>query len=361
MTPFPFFNSFWTLLCQMSWPLLLGYFAAGIISQFISPEFIARHLGGKGLWQTIKASLFGIPLPLCSCGVLPVAESFRKIGVGRGALTSFMISTPQTGIDSIAVTYGMLGPFFALFRPVAAFISGVAGGIAVEFFGGMADKDSSADGQNEKGSSCCKSCCERKDSSVSDENPKEVGASAKFASAIRYGFSTLLGETAKSLLTGLAAGAILNMMVPDSFFEKIASAGGLVEMLAMLAFGIPLYVCASASVPVAAVLIAKGISPGAAFVFLMTGPASNTVSFTFMLKMIGSRGLLIYLLTLASSALIFGSIVDLLPFRMISDAASHCSSSEALSLLDNAGGILLAILMLRPVLAWIQDGIRRKR
>ena len=128
----------WSVLAEMSPYLLFGFFVAGVLSVFISADWVEHHLGGRGLGQVFKASLFGVPLPLCSCGVLPVAASLRRQGASRGATTAFMLSTPQTGVDSIAVTYGLLGPFVAVVRPLAAFVTGLVGGTMVH---GLAEGD----------------------------------------------------------------------------------------------------------------------------------------------------------------------------------------------------------------------------
>jgi len=323
----------------MSWALLFGYLSAGIISQFLSKEFVARHLGGNGFYQIFKSSILGVPLPLCSCGVLPVAESFKKIGVGRGALTSFIISTPQIGVDSIAVTYGMMGPFFAIFRPFAAFISGIVGGVAVEKF----SKDPVS--KSEESPKC--SCCSH-DSIYEKEHEKKMAEEnffAKITKVIKYGFGTMMEDTAKSLVVGLLVGALLNILIPESIFEEIGGVGQIIEMLAMIAFGIPLYVCASASVPVAAVLIAKGISPGAAFVFLMTGPASNTVSLAFVTRLIGARGFFCYISSLIVCALAFGFLMNLFPVEISSSGLAHCAETEQISLFQNVGGVLLSLLI----------------
>jgi len=250
---------FWRVLGEMSPYLLFGFLVAGVLSVVVRPETVERHLGGHGLWPIVKASAFGVPLPLCSCGVIPVAASLRKHGASRGATTSFLISTPQTGVDSIFVTLSLLGPVVAIFRPIAALVSGVIGGSVVSLSQG---DDVSSSRAEEK---CQDVCC-----------TGDTGR-GKFLRILSYGFVTLPRDIARAIIVGLALAGIISVLVPSDFFAG-ALGQGITGMLVMMAFGIPVYVCATASVPIAAALIAKGASPGAAIVFLMTGPATNAAA-----------------------------------------------------------------------------------
>jgi uncharacterized membrane protein YraQ (UPF0718 family)/copper chaperone CopZ len=287
----------WAVLTEMAPYLLLGFFVAGVLSVFISPEWVERHLGGRGLAQVFKASVFGVPLPLCSCGVLPVGASLRRQGASRGATTAFMLSTPQTGVDSIAVTYGLLGPFIAVVRPVAALVTGVVGGTAVH---AVAEGDSEVvRTSGSEGSACgIEGCCD-------DEEGHRHG----FLDALHYGFVVLPRDIGKALLVGvLLSGVISALIAPDTL--KTYLGGGLVPMLAAMAIGIPLYVCATASTPIAASLITAGLSPGAALVFLITGPATNTAAVTTLLKVLGRKSTIIYLATVSLGDLVWGLLVD---------------------------------------------------
>ncbi|MCK4549207.1 MAG: permease [Candidatus Krumholzibacteria bacterium] len=281
----------WETLREMSPFLLFGFLIAGILYVFIKPELVERHLGGKGTSQVVKASVLGVPLPLCSCGVIPVAASLRRHGAGKGATTSFLISTPQTGVDSIMVTLSLLGPVFAVFRPLFAFISGVFGGMVVNTL----DRDESGAAP---GHPVCTDC---------DEGGGH--RSAGIGGALKYGFHTLPRDINRALIIGIILAGLIGALVPDDFFASVLG-GGIVAMLVMMAVGIPIYVCATASVPIAAVLIAKGVSPGAALVFLMTGPATNAATIMTISKVMGRRTAVIYLATVAFSAIAGGMILD---------------------------------------------------
>ncbi len=287
-----FGRSVWSTLSEMSPYLLFGFLVAGVLSVLVKPETVERHLGGRGVWQAFKAAIFGVPLPLCSCGVIPVAASLRRHGASPAATTSFLISTPQTGVDSILVTYSLLGPVFAVFRPVVAFLSGIAGGIFVNFFG--YEKGGAPDAHP----ACTAECC--------------GGAGSRrggLAQALRYGFVTLPRDINKALIVGILVAGAISAAVPEDFFAGVLG-GGIVSMLVMMAIGIPIYVCATASVPIAAALMMKGVSPGAALVFLMTGPATNAATITTVWKIMGKRIAGIYLGTVAVSALAAGLVLD---------------------------------------------------
>jgi len=281
--------NFWTVLGEMAPYLLFGFFVAGLLSVLISPRFVERHLGGRGIWPVVKASAFGVPLPLCSCGVIPVATSIRRHGAGKGATTAFLISTPQTGADSILATFSLLGPVFAIYRPIAALISGVLGGAIVS----AAEKDTPAD----HAAKCNDVCC---------------SAEVKRNATIRmlgYGFITLPRDIGRTLLVGLAVAALISAVVPEGYFAEVVPAGPL-QILVLMLVGIPVYICATASIPVAAGLILAGVSPGAAFALLMTGPATNAATVVTIWKVMGKQTCLIYLATMMVAAFIGGLVLD---------------------------------------------------
>ncbi len=283
----------WDTLRQMSPFLLFGFFTAGILSVFIQPEMVERHLGGGGILQIVKAALLGVPLPLCSCGVIPVAASLRRHGASPGATTSFLISTPQTGVDSILVTFSLLGPVFAIFRPAISFVSGIVGGVLVSCCG-------DEKGLNEKNPPVCGGeCCAK------------GGEKNGFLRSLHYGFVTLPEDLSKALIIGILIAGVISVFVPDDYFAGILG-GGIASMLVMMAVGIPMYVCATASIPIAAALIAKGISPGAALVFLMTGPATNAATISTIWKIMGKRTAVIYLSVVALCAIAAGFLLNYL-------------------------------------------------
>jgi len=281
----------WGVLCDMAPYLLFGFLMAGILSVVTSARFIERHLGHSRISSIVKASAFGVPLPLCSCSVIPVAASLRKHGASKAATTSFLLSTPQTGADSVMVTLSLLGPFFAVFRPLVAFITGVVGGLAVAISG----RNGSA--QEETVPPCEDSCCD-----------PAVGV-GKFRRILNYGFSELPADIAGALLVGLLVAAVIGALVPEGRLGEVLGTG-LVAMLVMMAAGIPVYVCSTASIPIAASLILKGISPGAALAFLMTGPATNAATIVTVWKTMGRRVAIIYLSTVAVMAIASGLLLD---------------------------------------------------
>ncbi|UCF05006.1 MAG: SO_0444 family Cu/Zn efflux transporter [bacterium] len=286
-----FLLAIWGTLTEMAPYLLFGFFFAGVLSIVIRPELVEQHLGGRGISQVVKAAIFGVPLPLCSCGVIPVAASLRRHGAGTGATTSFLISTPQTGVDSIMVTFSLLGPVFAIFRPLVSFVSGIFGGSLVNIF----NRSGSTDEQYRP--TCVGECC----TGCEEGN--------RFVRVLRYGFVTLPKDINRALIIGIVVAGVISTVVPDDYFAGVLG-GGILSMLVMMAAGIPVYVCATASVPIAAALIAKGISPGAALVFLMTGPATNAATVSTVWKTMGRRTAGIYLATVAGSAILFGLLLD---------------------------------------------------
>lgn len=286
-----FFLSLWDTLREMAPFLLFGFFVAGVLSVFIQPETVEHHLGGSGFKQVLKAALFGVPLPLCSCGVIPVGASLRRHGASAGATTSFLISTPQTGVDSIMVTLSLLGPVFAIFRPIVSFVSGVFGGALVNAFGPEQNPS------QPNGPICVGECC----TGTPGQN--------RFLRAIRYGFITLPRDINRALIVGVMVAGLIAAIVPDDYFSTILG-GGILSMLVMMLVGIPIYVCATASVPIAAALIMKGVSPGAALVFLMTGPATNAATISTVWKTMGRRTAGLYLGTVAGASILAGLLLD---------------------------------------------------
>ncbi|MHC4334351.1 MAG: SO_0444 family Cu/Zn efflux transporter, partial [Planctomycetota bacterium] len=282
---------FWQTVCEMSPYLLFGFLVAGILSVLVSQRFVERHLGGRGVWPLIKASLFGVPLPLCSCGVIPVSMSLHKHGASKGSTIAFLLSTPQTGVDSIFVTLSLLGPVIAVFRPLAAFVTGIFGGVLVDLSG------RGSEDQNSAPKKCNDECC-------GGANNKKI------TRGLKYGFVTLPRDIGKAMLVGLVIAAVISAFVPDDFFAEKLPARGIGAMIVMMLLGIPVYVCATASVPVAAALIAKGVTPGVALVFLITGPATNAAAFTTIWKVLGRRTAITYICTVALCALGAGVLLD---------------------------------------------------
>ncbi len=325
---------FWQSLAEMSSYLLLGFFLAGIIAIFITPTLVQRHLGKPGLLGIIKATLFGIPLPLCSCSVLPIAASFRKNGASRGSSLAFLISTPQTGIDSILVTFSLLGPMFAIVRPLVALLSGIIGGVFVDFAYRKEPETAPENSFN----------------SENNNHQTKQGlintVITKFLYALHYGFFVLAKDISKPLLFGLFFSSALAIFIPDNFLAQIfGQNGGILGMLVMIAVSIPMYVCATASVPIAAILIAKGISPGAALVFLMTGPATNIAAIAIIWKVMGKKAAICYLITIIVCALVAGLCLDYIIVPRLGES-SHCCPWKLPGLLQNISGVVLLCILI---------------
>ncbi len=277
--------------------LLLGLTFAGILHILFSKEFVARHLGGNKFSSIIKAALLGVPLPLCSCGVVPTALSLRKSNASDGATVSFLISTPQTGVDSIIATYGMLGPVFAIFRPVAAFIMGIAGGAVTNLF----DRPGATEKSLQTQVADCKLCVV--------PGPHSHSVFDKIRGMAKYGYGDFLDDISKQLVVGVIISGMISYFVPDSFFTRYVG-NPFLEMLIMIVGGIPLYICATASIPIAFALMLKGVSPGAAFVFLAVGPATNAATITLIGNVMGKRIVAIYLGVISFFAVIAGFIFN---------------------------------------------------
>lgn len=288
----------WVLYLEMAPYLILGFTLAGALHALVPRKAVGRHLGGENLISSFKAAVLGVPMPLCSCGVIPTGVGLRKRGASRAATVSFLISTPQTGVDSILVTYGFFGWALAIFRPIAAFVSGVLGGLAV-----MLVKPGAREEE------WMKHHLHSEDALAEADDRKPM--SEKFKDAYHFAFKELLGDIAFWLVVGILVAGVISTAIPDDFFAGKLG-GGIGAMLLMMLFGLPLYVCSTASVPIAAVLMTKGISAGAAFVFLMTGPATNAATMLVIARALGSKVLAVYLASIAGFALLFGLGLDYL-------------------------------------------------
>ena len=332
----------WRVLGLMAPYLLFGFLIAGVLSVWLPPEWVERHLGGRGLLPVLKASLLGVPLPLCSCGVIPVAASIRRQGAGPPATTAFLLSTPQTGVDSIAVTWSLLGPLFSVFRPLAALATGIIGGIVVWVFGQSEETDSAGG----TGTGTCQAeCCSGR------------GRRRSLTRALRYGLVTLPRDLGGALLVGIViAGAITALIPPGSLQAYLGQ--GAWSVLLLMAAGLPVYVCATASVPIVAGLIHLGASPGAALAFLIAGPASNAAAFTSVWKILGRRSAGLYITTIAVSAFGCGIILDWLApgAGRIAGSLSENSSMGMHWYNHLAGVVLLAVLAFSSGL----DHVRRE-
>jgi len=324
--------------------ILFGLFFAGILHEIVPDTLVTKHLGKDNISSVIKSTLFGVPLPVCSCGVIPLATSIKKSGASKGATLSFLISTPITGVDSILATYGIFGWIFTLYRAITSMIIAMVAGILTNIF----DKDieevkpkfsavSSGVGfgakpnsfgltPNTKGASCC------------DIAPTKKGFS--ITKALRYSFITLLGDIAKPLFWGLILGALITIAIPQNLSDILIEYSWL-SYLIVIVIAVPMYVCATASLPIAAGLMLSGVSAGAAFVFLSAGPATNTVTIGVVKKMLGNRSLYIYLGSIIIGSILFGLGLDYIFTSSSIDPKSLLHIHEEYGLISIVSSVIL--------------------
>lgn len=310
-TLFSIMREAWQFLLMSSPYILLGLIVSGIIRSFLNPDLIVKYLGKNSLKSVMYAALFGVPLPLCSCGVVPTAIALRKQGASRGAVLAFLISTPESGVDSIAMTYALIDPLMAATRPIAAFVSGIAAGVLDIFFGTKTDETHVAPK--------CPNCV---DLPMEHHPPKRL--SQKLTEGFRFSFVTLLNDISGWFLLGVGLAGLIGALVPQTVIEQYLG-GGFTSMLIILAISIPLYICAAGSTPVAAALMLKGMSPGAALVLLMAGPATNAASLAVLSRFLGIRSTLIYVGTIAVLSITFGYTLDVIYslFQITPSIAHH--------------------------------------
>ncbi len=290
-------NEIWKTYISIAPYLFLGLVFAGLLHVIFKKDFVAKHLGKNNFFSVIKAAILGVPLPLCSCGVIPTALFLRKKKASKGATLSFLISTPQTGVDSIIATYGMMGPIFAIFRPLAAFVTGIVGGLVTNF---VEKKDEPETVILEEKFDC---------DTCDVEEPHSHTILERVTSGLKYAFIEFLDDITIQLIIGIIIAGFISFLIPDNFFADFGGEG-FMGMLLMIAVGIPLYVCATASIPIAVSLILKGISPGAAFVFLVVGPATNAATITLISRALGKKLIAIYLTVISVFAILGGLLLN---------------------------------------------------
>ena len=362
-----FFEALWQLSIAMAPYILFGLLFAGILHELVPDSIVTKHLGKDNIASVVKSTIFGIPLPVCSCGVIPLATSIKKSGASKGATLSFLISTPITGVDSIMATYGIFGWIFTVYRAVTSMIIAMVAGVLTNIFdkeevgrsrltpiqplpannislnhtfkmSGSGDADLqhntfSMNAPQKEELSCC--------SATSDKQK-----SFSFVAALKYAFVTLLGDIAKPLFWGLLLGALITVAIPDNLAELLKEYSWL-SYIVVIVIAVPMYVCATASLPIAAGLMLSGVSAGAAFVFLSAGPATNTVTIGVVKKMLGSKSLAIYL-----GSIIIGSVLFGLGLDYIFDASAINPAS--LIHMEEEGGIVatLSALILWGLVLW---------
>ncbi|MBM9521018.1 SO_0444 family Cu/Zn efflux transporter [Desulforhopalus vacuolatus] len=355
MLPFiqQFLSEIWHILQESSFYILMGILIAGLLKVSLNTNFVLRHLGQGRVKSVLKAALFGIPIPLCSCGVLPAAVSLRKQGANRGATSAFLIATPESGVDSITVSWALLDPIMTVVRPAAALITAITAGLLENML--FWEKDQKKDLKVDL--SCpLDGCCSGVDCPP-EEHKHHHTMVEKVKYGLKFSLTSVWGDIAMSFFVGVIIAAFISVIIPDSFMTSFLG-GGFSSMMIMLVVGIPLYICATASTPVAAALILKGVSPGAALVFLLVGPATNLTSLSVLLKVLGKKSTALYLTVLSVCAVIFGLAVDYLYASLgISPQAVVGATTELLpQWLELLSMAILLVISVKPL--WY--GIRAK-
>ena len=349
------------MMAEMAPYLMLGFFIAGLLRTFVPHSLYSRHLAPRNMKSVVKAAALGIPLPLCSCGVIPTSVGLRKEGASHGACTSFLIATPQTGVDSIAATYSLMGLPFAIVRPIAALFTAMFGGWLVNNYAREDEQISAAAAQSGEHDHCDCGCDDHdhehhhhheEDASCSCGTNSKPTFWEKLKGALEYGFVEMLQDVVKWLVIGLLIAALITVAVPNDWLAALHEYK-LLNMLIVLAVAIPMYVCATGSIPIAVSLMAKGLTPGAALVLLMAGPAVNSASILVIGKVFGKRTLSLYVLSIIIGAVVFGLGIDyLLPqdwfaVSSVITAGGHCA--HCLTVWDWVFLIVLALLLVNAL------------
>ncbi|MAE62315.1 MAG: hypothetical protein CMJ49_13285 [Planctomycetaceae bacterium] len=384
----------WILWVAAAPWLGLGLIIAGLVQAWVPQAWLIRWLGRPGIGSIIRAALIGAPLPLCSCGVLPTAIGLRRQGASRGATVSFLVATPETSAESIAISYALLGPFLAVARPIAAIISAIFSGLMADLAPEPVTPPAQSDMPETHGcestathccdseappaadTSCCHSesapahCCNSETSPAADPpaessccnsdpapahccaaeaSPAQPGAWRRAANGIRYALTDLLDDLAKWLIVGIVLAGAIAAFVPESWLKELG--WGLPAMLVMLLVGIPMYICATASTPIAASLLVAGVSPGAVLVFLLVGPATNVAAIGMIRRELGSAVCILYLLSLSFAAVLFGLLTNfLVQYHSIGfPNLQHAHVHTVLNWIAIASAVALIVLAIRPL------------
>lgn len=355
--------NFLNLLNEFSIYILIGLLIAGILKQIVPDDFIIKHLGKGNVNSVVKATIFGIPLPICSCSVIPLAQSLRKEGASKGAVQSFLISTPITGVDSILATFSFFGLVFTIYRVISSIIIAIGVGIFQNIFEKEEEKKESIlkpvnfstqnnfttsaktfglipnmheKQKNEETTSCCtnSSCC--------DSKPSSAKKSFSFKNALKYAYVTLFKDMVKPLLVGLILGAVFTTFAPKEYTQILFENQILTYFVVML-FAMPLYVCATASLPIAAALVMQGMSGGAAFIFLTAGPATSAITMSIVYKTLGKKSLIIYLSSIFTLTFIFALGFDMFFGNL--DLMQFMTHDEESSIISNIASLIMLIMM----------------
>ena len=345
----------WEIWLDVAPWLLVGLFLAGMLKLWLPMKLLQRWLGGRGFLPVFRAAVIGTPLPLCSCSVLPTAMQLRRMGASQGATVSFLIATPENGADSIALSYVLLGPAMTIIRPVAAILSAVTTGIFTDL---VVRRDvQSPDVSGASHATCCSDngCCDTDAHADAQSGGTPPSFVRRFAGAVM----DLLDDVIGWLLIGILLAAAFKTLVPADAMARWGS--GLLPMLLVLMVSIPVYICATASTPVAASLLSAGISPGTVLVFLLAGPATNLASAGLLQRELGLRATITYLVGISVTSVGCGLLVDLLLAGMKINVASQADGPAELfpHAVSVAAALLLGLLAVRPLRRQVARWLRR--
>ncbi len=337
----------WDLFLDAALYILFGLAIGGLLKMFLSTEYVVRHLGSGRYLPVFKAALFGIPIPLCSCGVLPAAAALKKQGANNGATTAFLISTPESGVDSIAISYALLDPIMTAARPLAAMLTAVTAGMTENFLNPPPERPPGAPVR--LGPCPVDGCCDGTDCDTTSHR-NHHGILARIGAGLRYAADELWGDLAGWFFVGILLAGLITTLVPAELMGSVFG-GGLAAMLLMLLAGIPLYICATASTPIAVALILKGVSPGAALVFLLVGPATNAASLTMLAGLLGKRATARYLAAIAVVSVLCGLLLDAVYAAIGTSAAATIGQAAEVvpGPLAAAGAAALLAISVKPV------------
>jgi len=366
---FDWWDAIWGILAESGPWLLLGFFVAGLLKVFVPQDKVFRHFGGNSFMSVLKASLFGAPLPLCSCSVIPTAAGLRDSGASKGATTAFLIATPETGVDSVGITWALFDPLMTVLRPFAAILTAIVSGTAVNHL-----VLTNADNQGTEETSTAKvasSCCASKQADAvaagvtgaTDAVPVAAHPPLleRLRASLNFSFGKLMQDLTPWFLLGFLISGLITVLVPDNFFgETIPS--GFLAMLMMLALSMPMYICATASTPVAAALVLKGLDPGAALVLLLAGPATNITTMLVVRNFLGTMVLRVYIASLIVVSLVLGWLVNLLYETMdiqLAESIPHVHDMEHGWLATTSGLVLSALLALHAWRLWVVPRLRK--
>ena len=345
--------SSWEMLLNASVYILFGIAVGGMFKMFLSTEFVVRHLGKGRFSSVFKAALLGIPIPLCSCSVLPAAASLKKHGANNGATTAFLISTPESGVDSISITYALLDPILTVARPLVAFITAFTAGFAENLFHFPVQEFVTSDKTSCQGDNCSSdsSCCQEEDQS-------HYSFIEKIKAGTGYAVGEVWGDLAGWFFTGIILAGVITALLPEELI-KASLGGGLNSMLLMLVIAVPLYICATASTPIAAAFILKGVSPGTVLIFLLVGPATNITSLSVLVGMLGKRATSLYLASIVVVSLLCGLLLDLVYMKMgISAVAIVGQGSEMIPVYIQLGAVVfLMAISIKPLARSLKSNV----